>query len=188
MSTGRLVPGQSIKTAISARALNRAQDAADIVLGGRLNVTADAQIPIEKVSNIVLVRNDSSHDVPRLGVLGIDGIAIDPSGGTLEGENQASVRAREFARRPVLSGVTPTRARHANTFVVLLEPCEANAIAPAAASGCFAVRLQIENEAHSFATVRNGDRTQLASTSCGVMQLLWKQTGTGQNKWAVGVM
>jgi len=32
---GRIDPGQKLATAISARAWNRAQDAADIVLGGR---------------------------------------------------------------------------------------------------------------------------------------------------------
>jgi transcription elongation factor len=37
---GRIEPGQPLKTAISAAAWNRAQDAADVVLGQRPGVTA----------------------------------------------------------------------------------------------------------------------------------------------------
>lgn len=40
---GRIEKGQRLSTAISARAWNRAQDAADIVLGARPGVTGDAQ-------------------------------------------------------------------------------------------------------------------------------------------------
>ena len=39
---GRIEPGQSLKSAISARAWNRAQDAADIVLDSRYGTRADA--------------------------------------------------------------------------------------------------------------------------------------------------
>lgn len=43
--SGRVSPGQRLTTAFSARAWNRAQDAADIVLGDRLSVTASPAMP-----------------------------------------------------------------------------------------------------------------------------------------------
>ncbi len=44
---GRVEPGQKSARAFSARALNRAQDAADIVLGGRPNLAAEAGRPTQ---------------------------------------------------------------------------------------------------------------------------------------------
>lgn len=38
---GRIEPGQPLRTAVSAAAWNRAQDAADVVLGQRQNTTVD---------------------------------------------------------------------------------------------------------------------------------------------------
>ena len=184
---GRVEPGQRISSAFSARAWNRAQDAADVVLGARTGAEAGASAGVERASNIVLIRNDSGQDVPWLGVLGISGVAIDPSGGTLNGTNDASKRAREFAARPVLTGVTPLGS-HAEAFVVCLEPIKDGKIGRAAVSGVFACRVNVTSTAHKFATAKTGDLSQLQSASCGVLQLVWKESGTGSNKWAVGVM
>ena len=180
---GRIEPGQKLGTAISARAWNRAQDAADIVLGERPKFGAEGQSAIERASNIVLVRNDSGADVPWLGVLGLGGPIISPAGGTIGGTNAASDRAREFVRRPVLSGGMPS-----GTFAVAMEPIPSGAIGRAAVGGVFACRVDIVADWHGFASARGGDRTQLQSTDCGPLKLLWKEGGTGQNKWAVGVM
>lgn len=184
---GRVEPGQRISSAFSARAWNRAQDAADLVLGARTGAEAGAPAGVERASNIVLVRNDSGQDVSRLGVLGISGVVIDPSGGTLAGTDAASKRAREFIARPVLTGVTPN-ATHAEAFVVCLEPIKNGKIGRAAASGTFACRVNVTSTAHKFAIAKTGDLSQLQSAACGVLQLAWKEGGTGENKWAVGVM
>jgi hypothetical protein len=180
---GRIEPRQKLSTAISARAWNRAQDAADIVLGDRTRFGADGQSPIERASNIVLVRNDSGGDVPWLGVLGLGAPIISPSGGTLGGTDVASELAREFVRRPVLSGGMPI-----GTFAVAMEPIPSGAIGRAAVGGVFACRVDIVADWHGFASARGGDRTQLQSTDCGPLKLLWKEGGTGQDKWAVGLM
>jgi hypothetical protein len=182
---GRVEPGQRISSAFSARAWNRAQDAADVVLGARTGAEAGASAGVERASNIVLVQNNSGQDVPWLGVLGISGVAIDPSGGALNGADAASNRAREFAARPVLTGVTPA-AIHADSFVVCLEPIAIDAIGRAAIGGVFACRVNVTSAAHRFAIAKAGDATQLQSAACGVVQLLWKESGTGQGKWAAG--
>jgi hypothetical protein len=142
----------------------------------------------DRVPNYVMIRNSSGHAVPRFGVLGISGVAIDPSGGTLDGSNAASNRAREFAFRPVLTGTTPATPDHLERFVVLLEPAKPLQIVRGAIGGSFACLVNVIAVSHRFATIKAGDREQLQSTECGVLQLLWKESGTGPKKWAVGVM
>jgi hypothetical protein len=185
---GRVRPGQNIATAFSARAWNRAQDAADVVLSRQTLFGADGTPPVDAAANVVLVKNMTGDTIPKFGVLGISGVEIDPSQGLFTDNDAAGARVREFSRRPILRGTTPTTAAHAEAFVVLLEPCPATAIARAAVSGCMFVRLRIVSAAHKFATVRNGDFNQLSSAQCGVMQLLWKEDGIGSDKWALGVM
>jgi hypothetical protein len=184
---GRIDPGQPLGKAISSRAWNRAQDAADIVLGQAPGATAADAGGFDRLPNFVMIQNNSGQDVPRLGVLGITGVVIDPSGGTLSGTNAASIRAREFARRPVLVGTVPNSS-HVETFAVLIEPAANGAIVRAAVSGTFACLVNILDSSHRFATIKDGDREQLESTACGVLQLLWKESGTGPKKFAVGVM
>jgi hypothetical protein len=64
---GRIEKGQSLKTAISARAWNRAQDAADIVLGVSQSITVDGlQLPmIPQV--VVYARMDGVQPAPLVG-------------------------------------------------------------------------------------------------------------------------
>lgn len=186
MARGRINPGQSLDRAISARAWNRAQDAADAVLERNAGVAVDPS-GLERLPNFVMLRNNTGVDVPRFGVLGIQGVVIDPTGGTLTGTNEASARAREFARRPVLVGVTPTLG-YEQRFAVLLEPAPVDSIVRAAVGGTFACLVHIVDPSHQFATIKAGDRTQLLSASCGIIQLLWKESATGPSKWAVGVM
>jgi hypothetical protein len=185
---GRIDAGQKLSKAISARAWNRAQDAADVVLGQAPGVDAADAGGFNRLPNFVMVKNTTGQVVPRLGVLGIGSVEIDPSGGTLDGTDAASVRAREFARRPVLRGVTPASPEHLERFVVLLEPASANEVVRGAIGGSFACLVNVIDTTHRFATIKAGDREQLESTECGVLQLLWKESGTGLKKWAVGVM
>ena len=184
---GRIEPGQKLAGAISARAWNRAQDAADRVLGVGTGANGGGATGAEPAPNVVLIKNTSGQDVPMCGVLGISGVEINPSGGNLTGTADADKRAREFVSRPILTGVTPAAA-HAESFVVTLEPIANNKIGRAAVSGVFACKVNVTNASHRFATAKNDDGSQLQSAACGVLQLVWKETGTGANKWAVGVM
>lgn len=127
--------------------------------------------------NVVRVRNTTASTVPRFGVLGINGIDATPSGDT-------------FPEAIVLQGGTPLTTYHANRFLVTLEPIAAGRLGLAAAAGVFPCRVNVTNTTHQFATVKNNDTTQLTSSGCGVLQLLWidNPTSTGANKWAVGVL
>ena len=182
---GRVEPGQRISSAFSARAWNRAQDAADVVLGARTGAEAGESVALEKAVNIVLIRNDSARPVPMFGVLAIESVTSNPEGGEMTGTDLASQRAKEFSRRPVLTGRIPVAAD--KSFAIALEPILQNKIGRAAVSGATPCRVEIVDGSHNFATVRDGDVTQLRSANCGPVQLLWKPSGAGLMKWALGV-
>jgi len=67
---GRIEPGQSLKSAISARAWNRAQDAADIVLGERVGFGAEAasRLPDRLFRNVRLLVPGSTR-LARFGMI-----------------------------------------------------------------------------------------------------------------------
>jgi hypothetical protein len=181
MGQGRVNPGQKLTTAFSARAWNRAQDAADIVLGDRGGL-AQGGLSYERQIHTVTVRNNSSQLVPRFGVLSITGVEVNPA--------TSEAKAAAFADRPVLVGVAPT---FGDKFVVCLEPIANNAFGRAIIGGVFACKVRVNDTAHNYAIPKFNDVTQLQSSACGPVMLIWKDT-TGwsaenrDNRWAVGVM
>jgi hypothetical protein len=185
MGQGRVNPGQKLTTAFSARAWNRAQDAADIVLGDRGGVAQGAGLSYGRPVHVVTVRNNSLQAVPRFGVLSISGVVINP---TTSEETEAT-----FADRPVLTGVVPNPAFYGDKFVVCLEPIANNAFGRAIIGGMFACKVRVNDVSHDYAIPRFNDRTQLQSSSCGPVMLIWKDTADWSaedrdDRWAVGVM
>lgn len=186
---GRIEKGQSLRSAVSARAWNRAQDAADIVLGATPAAEAGDLSVIDRAPNVVLVSNGSGVVVPLGGVLALSGPRVDPSGGSLDGTSAASIRAREFIRRPAFTGTIPFNNESAPfRFAVALEPIPANAIGRCAVRGAFPCKVRMDNANHTYAVMRSSDATQLQSAVCGPVRLLWVESGTGNNKWAIGAM
>lgn len=185
---GRIEKGQSLKSAISARAWNRAQDAADRVLGVTPSAEAGELSAIDRAPNVVLVSNGSGVVVPLGGVLNIFGPRFDPSGGGLDGSTAAASRAREFIRRPVFSGGTPAGSDDGFRIAVALEPIPVGATGRCAVGGVFPCKVRRNNVGHDYAVSLAGDATQLQSAVCGPVRLLWIEGGTGSNKWAIGAM
>jgi hypothetical protein len=192
---GRIEKGQSLRSAISARAWNRAQDAADVVLGERTIAAAEEMAGIGRASHLIRVENTTNETIPIFGVLGIaDPVIINPAEGTLSGSDLASIRAREFIRSPVLRGVAPVLSQHRERFVVAMEPIRSGSVGVCAASGIFACKVNVTIVTHNFATVKDGDFTQLQSATCGMVHLLWKYRGDddpsslGEDRWAIGAM
>jgi hypothetical protein len=185
MSQGRIKAGQKIGTAISARAWNRAQDAADIVLKDRGGAEPGENAGFGRPLHVVIVKNNSSQAVPRFGVLSISGVAINP--------NTSEATENTFADRPVLTGAAPNAAIYGDKFVVFLEPIANNAFGRAIIGGMFACKVRINNTNHNYAMPLLNDRTQLQSTSCGPVLLIWKDIADWEapyedDRWAVGVM
>jgi hypothetical protein len=183
----KVQPGQPLD--ISAKAWNALMDSLQTNRG-----FVAAPDGIEMARNIVLIKNISGHDVERFHVLGINGVAIEPATG-------ATGKTNDFARRPILTGVTPT-SEHADKFVVMLEPARNDAVGQAAIGGVFACKVELTKIGHKYAKAKPGDRTQLESTNkCSPIRLVWVEGGptgatgatgpsgsTGPQKWAVGVM
>ena len=171
---GKVTPGP-LKGQLSARALNRAQEAADIILGQRGNGTTDGPSDAPPPYTPILVKNATTGPVNRWGVLSVAGVVFTPSGAT-------GSATQQFQDRPVLSGGLPTGG---TSFVVAVEPIKAGSIGRAAVAGVVQAKINIVSESDTFATAKDGDLTQLTSASSGEATILWKESGTGANKWAL---
>jgi hypothetical protein len=172
---GRIEAGQSIKSAISAAAWNRAQDAADLVLGARGGVLGGPVRAGERPYTWCLAKNTTTSTVPRWGVLAITGLEIQPT-------SQAGGATASFEELPVLRGATPTSSTRA--WVIAIEPIKANEIGRVAVAGVVQAKVEIKNSSDEF--VAAGTTTsQLVTGSSGEGAILWKETGTGLNKWAL---
>jgi hypothetical protein len=174
MSDGRVTPGP-IKGQLSARALNRAQEAANIVLGQRPNGTADGPSAGPVPYTPILAKNNTTGTVRRWGVLSVAGVVFTPSGATGNATQQ-------FQDQPVLSGGLPTGG---SSFVVAVEPIAAGKIGRVAVAGVVQAKINVVSESDTFATAKDGDLTQLSSASSGEATILWKESGTGAGKWAI---
>ena len=171
---GRITPGP-IGGQISARAWNRAQDAADIVLGQRDNGAAAGPSAGLSAYTGILAKNATTGSVRRWGVLSVAGVVFTPSGATGNATQQ-------FQDQPVLSGGLPTGG---SAFVVAVEPIAAGKIGRVAVAGVVQAKINITDAGHTFATAKDNDLTQLSSADSGDAQILWKESGTGASKWAI---
>ena len=174
MSDGRVTPGP-IKGQLSARALNRAQEAADIVLGQRDNGPAVGPSAGPSAYTHILAKNATTGSVRRWGVLSVAGVVFMPSGATGNATQQ-------FQDQPVLRGGLPTGG---SAFVVAVEPIAAGKIGRVAVAGVVQAKINITDAGHGFATAKDGDLTQLSSAASGEVQILWKEGSTGPAKWAI---
>lgn len=171
---GRIAPGP-LRGQISARAWNRAQDAADIVLRQSADGAAEGPSAGPPAYTPILARNSTATVVNRWGVLSVAGVVFTPSGATGNATQQ-------FQDQPVLSGGLPTGG---SAFVVAIEPIAAGKIGRVAVAGVVQAKVNITDAGHGFVTAKDGDLTQLSSAASGDAQILWKESGTGASKWAI---
>lgn len=179
-ANGRIEPGQPVGSAISARAWNRAQDAADLVLGVTPLRRGDAAFHSAGASNIALIQNNSGQDIKVAGILGINGLAIQP---TLSNDMASIVT------QPVLAGVSATETNHLNKFAITLEPIQSGRVGRAAVCGVVAFRLITRDWSHQFAVVKNGMSDRLQSASCGSLRVIAVSSASQDGwSWALGAM
>ena len=150
---GRVERGQKLAAAFSARAWNRAQDAADLVLAQQAQFGGDSPQSLPPASNIVFVRNNTGSTVERFGVIGI--------GGPLT--NLAT------SNGIVVDGVMPAAY---GSFAIPMEPIEHGKIGRCACGGVFPVRVSICSDSHLYANPKDNDLTQLYSSTVGLLQIL----------------
>jgi predicted RecA/RadA family phage recombinase len=121
---GRLEPGQPLRGAISARAWNRAQDAADLVLGANPGTEGVPGSPVLKPYTWVYCK--PSVTVARWGVLAITGVEITPT-------SSSGGATASFEEMPVLQGGTPSATTTA--WCVAVEPIESGKVGRVAVGG-----------------------------------------------------
>lgn len=130
---GRIEPGQKLTSAISARAWNRAQQAADIVLGSVPGSTAEPATQVSAPYTWVYAKNVTSSTVPRWGVTAITGVEITPTG------DMAATATRQFETMPVLAidAITEPGQR-----CVAIEPIAAGSVGRVAVAGVVQVKTE----------------------------------------------
>jgi hypothetical protein len=121
---GRIEPGQPLRGAISARAWNRAQDAADLVLGANPGTAGVPGSTVLKPYTWAFCQ--PSVTVARWGVLAITGVAITPT-------SSSGGATASFEEMPVLTGGTPSATTTA--WCVAVEPIESGKIGKVAVGG-----------------------------------------------------
>jgi hypothetical protein len=137
--------------------------------GMRSNSTTDLS-PIA-----VWVKNNTELDRERFEVMGITGVVTTPA----ENEEQFAAAVSllcELPGDPAVDG--------SGTWVVLDDKIPAGQIGRAFVYGVCQVKLTIEDADHRFAEVVEDD-PQLHTAESGAAQILWKESGTGADKWAV---
>jgi len=177
---GRIEKGQRLSSAISARAWNRAQEAADRVLGAGTGFEADGVRGFSAPYSWVYCKNTTEETVPRWGVLEIAGLEIEPTTPESEetGDNAAT---KSFQEMPVLAGAMPSIG---SLFCIALEPIASQKIGRVALSGVVQVKLDIQSEDDNTATVKD-DSVEELQTGVGSAEILWKESGTGPGKWGL---
>jgi len=174
---GRIEKGQGLGGAISARAWNRAQDAADRVLGSQGGVNGQGVIGPPLMSLEVFVRNDTTGGVAAWSVLAITGVVSSPTGTT--GPSVAT-----FTGKPSVIGVVPATGSSVG-YVVTTEPIPQGKLGRAAIAGVVQAKLDVSDASHTWCTPKGGSVSAFVSGVTGDAQVLWKEPGTGSGKWAL---
>lgn len=163
-----VLPGQPLRLAAEqVNALNKMMRVNAGATGGPVGIP-------EQAKNIILCRNDSGSDVARWGVLEISGVVFDPSSGS---DAEAT-----FTSTPCVTGVTPTDG--AKPFVIAVEPIASGVIGRVAVAGVVQCKLDVAAAGDSTAGGKAGSRDEL-KTGSGSARVLWKQGGTGGDKWGL---
>jgi hypothetical protein len=170
---GRLEPGQPLRGAISARAWNRAQDAADLVLGANPGTEGVPGSPVLKPYTWVYCK--PSVTVARWGVLAITGMEITPT-------SSAGGATASFEEMPVLTGGTPSATTTA--WCVAVEPIAANAVGRVAVGGVVQCKVDVTSADDKFVACK-ASAAELKTGTSGEGLILWKESGTGTGKWAL---
>lgn len=127
---GRVEPGQPLKSAFSARAWNRAQDAADLVLGEQTRFGAGQLTFTSAPYEWVYGRTASA--VTRWAVVAIAGVAVAPT------STDTAAATVQFQAMPVMTLGTPSN--NSKAFGVAIEPIAANGIGKIAVAGAVQVK------------------------------------------------
>ena len=170
---GRVEQGQPLRGAISARAWNRAQDAADLVLGANPGTAGAPGSPVLKPYTWCYCK--PSVTVARWGVLAITGVAITPT-------SSSGGATASFEEMPVLTGGTPSATTTA--WCVAVEPIESGKVGRVAVGGVVQCKVEVDKADDKFVGCK-ASASELKTGTTGEGLILYKEGGTGGGKWAL---
>lgn len=172
----KVAPGDELIPRLrSARWFNSTIDAANDFKRRQQN-RATRHKPILRQAGIALVKNTSESDVSRFGVLGIAGVLVSPTDD-----------AAQFADAIAFEGDTPDRTSHLHRFAVCLEPIAAGKMGWAVVDGLIQVTIDVQASWHEHADVYDSDASKLKSYPFGAAQILWVESGTGEQQAVVRI-
>lgn len=176
---GRIEKGQSVATAISARAWNRAQQAADVVLG----VEPSAEVPSRQSQPLPYswVYAKMAVDVAVGDAVGLTGFYTDPSR-----PGEYTLPENELLRDvPVMSGTAVGEGQgfryteNQSAVGIAVEPIKAQSVGRVAVSGVVTCDVWCKKAWHAYARPSETGRRQLESAPNGNIQILvWHATAT----------
>lgn len=165
---GRIEAGQPLRGAISARAWNRALDAADMVLGAGTGFAAGVGPAGNKPYTSVLCQ--SSVTVARWGILAITGLAITPT------SSASAAETKSFEEQPIVTGGTPSATTTA--WCVAVEPIQAGKIGLVAVGGVVQIKAADIAKAAGSQVLYKNDNWALIRLQSGIVR------GTFSPPWA----
>jgi len=159
---GRIEKGQRLSTAISARAWNRAQDAADIVLGARPGVEAgQGRFPHTYIDAPVVLPIGHSYDYPHAGVaveLKFREGHVNPAAATGWPDSSRHIGIEYiFGDVARMLNVTANSAAAGNPtqIAITVEPIvPGQRVVRCAVAGIVPAYIRILNNAHDYASIR----------------------------------
>lgn len=124
----------------------------------------------------ILIKNTTASDVAAFGVLAIDAPVFD----------YAAVEQEVF-RGVRFKGIAPsTSTPHYGKFAILQEPAKANdGFARAVIGGVTLAKLNIADADDVAAEIANNQTGYLSTQAHGSARILWKESGTGTDKWGL---
>ena len=166
---GRIEAGQPLRGAISARAWNRAQDAADLVLGAHAGTEGSPGSPVLKPYTWCYCK--ASTTVARWGVLAITGMEIKPT-------SESGGATASFEEMPLLKGAAPDEKTTA--WCVAVEPIESGKIGRVAVSGVVQLKAGDIGKASGAHVLWKDSEWALIRMGGGIVH------GTFAGNWSVG--
>jgi hypothetical protein len=167
---GRIEPGQPLRGAISAKAWNRAQDAADLVLGAGTGIEAGGGSMGNKPYTWVLCK--PSVTVARWGIVAITGVEITPT------STATAEATKSFEEQPIVTGGTPSATTTA--WGVAVEPIESGKIGRLAVGGVVQVKAADLGKAAGCQVLYKNADWALVRINAGIVR------GTFSPPWAKG--
>ena len=172
---GRIEKGQPLASAISARAWNRTQDAADRVLGVGAGVEADGIRGSAAPYTATFAKNGTNATMARWSVQSITGFEISPT------SSDTAAATTQFLEMPCLTiGARSTASDTAKSWCVVLEPIEADKLGRVAVSGVVQVKIADLPKASGCRVLYKNADWALVDINGGVVR------GTFSSSWAKG--